>query len=264
MRVMPHFHRRAFTLLELLVVFAIVGILAALLLPALSMAKTYARSTSCKNHLRQMGSALQMYLLDHEHKYPYGVNPYDPSLDPVVGPRNTRYWWAKLQPYYPVKWTDRAYHCPGYNGTVAGEEPPRPPLGSYAYNQRGCRGQHHIGLPRSLIEFGIGPVTYQWAPFPPVSEAQVKVPSEMLAIGESRFLKGAPNQYPGGMSDMQCGQLSVSQFAFDPARHGKTYNQLFCDGHVAALNPFVLFNPTNNAASWNYDHQPHAELWYPW
>ncbi len=86
----------------------------------------------------------------------------------------------------------------------------------------------------------------------------------MLAIGESRFLKGAADQYPGGLSDMQCGMLSVSQFAFNPARHGKTYNQFFCDGHVAALNPSILFNPTNSAARWNYDHQPHPELWSPW
>jgi prepilin-type processing-associated H-X9-DG protein len=86
----------------------------------------------------------------------------------------------------------------------------------------------------------------------------------MFAIGESRFLKGAVGQEPGGLCDMQCGMLSVSLLAFDPARHGKTYNQLFCDGHVAALNPFVLFNPTNTAPMWNYDHQPHPELWSPY
>jgi len=123
---------------------------------------------------------------------------------------------------------------------------------------------HAIHLPRSLIEFGLGPVTYQAAPFPSVAEAQVRAPSEMFAIGESRFLKGAPDQEPGGMCDMQCGMLSVNQFAFDPARHGKTYNQLFCDGHVVALSPSILFNPTNTSERWNYDHQAHPELWSPW
>ena len=264
MRVMGCFRDRAFSLVELLVVIAIISILAALLLPGLSMAKGYARGTGCKNHLRQMGTALQMYVHDHEHRYSYGVNPYDPSLNPVVGAANTRYWWAKLQPYYPVMWTNRAYHCPGYNGVIAGEEAPRPPLGSYAYNEHGVRGPHAIHLPRSLVEYGLGPVTYRFEPFPPVSEAQVAVPSDMLAIGESRFLRGAPDQGPGGPSDMQCGMLSVSQFAFDPGRHGKTYNQVFCDNHVGALRPSILFNPTNSAAKWNYDHQPHPELWSPW
>ncbi len=48
-------NRAAFTLLELLVVTAIIGVLAALLLPALSAARGYARSTTCKNNLHQMG-----------------------------------------------------------------------------------------------------------------------------------------------------------------------------------------------------------------
>ena len=211
MRVMAHSGRRALTLLELLVVVAIVSILAALLLPALSRAKAYARSTSCKNHLSQMGVALQMYVHDHEHRFPLSVNPYDPSLDQVVGAPNTRYWWAKLQPL-SVDVDQPAYHCPGYNGLVRGEVSPHAPYGSYAYNERGSRGQHGLPLPRALKEFGLGPVTYQHAPFPSVSEAQVKVPSQMFAIGESRFLKGAAEQEPGGLCDMQCGFLSVSHF----------------------------------------------------
>ena len=91
----------------------------------------------------------------------------------------------------------------------------------------------------------------------------MKVPSEMLSIGESRFLNTKVNGVGGGWAAMECGQLRLPDFAFDPARHGKTYNQLFCDGHVAAMDPWVLFNPTNTAAMWNSDHEPHPELWRP-
>jgi prepilin-type N-terminal cleavage/methylation domain-containing protein len=59
-----------FTLVELLVVIAIIGILAALLIPVITHAKSYARSITCKNHLRQMGLALQMYV-DEYNRYPY-------------------------------------------------------------------------------------------------------------------------------------------------------------------------------------------------
>ena len=49
-------------MIELLVVISIIGILAALLLPALSKGNAYAHSTTCKNHLDQIGLALQTYV----------------------------------------------------------------------------------------------------------------------------------------------------------------------------------------------------------
>jgi prepilin-type N-terminal cleavage/methylation domain-containing protein/prepilin-type processing-associated H-X9-DG protein len=53
--------RRAFTLVELLIVLAIVGLLLAMLLPATQYAREAARRTTCQNQLRQMGVALQLH-----------------------------------------------------------------------------------------------------------------------------------------------------------------------------------------------------------
>lgn len=196
-----------FTLVELLVVIAIIGILAVLLLPAISSAKAHARSTACKNHLRQMGLALQMYVQENGSKYPYGVNPYAPEFDEIVGPANTRYWWAKLLPYYPIKWLDQAYHCPGYKGVISGADHPRPPLGSYAYNEYGVRPFYvgyedanrgiHIRFPNE--NYGLGPPYFSTSPLRATSESQIKIPSEMFAVGESRFLSAKVNNYPGGV-----------------------------------------------------------------
>src|ERR1035437_5640581 len=57
--------RTAFTLIELLVVIAIIAILAALLLPALSKAKTRAQTSQCLSQLRQCYVAMQLYLQDY-------------------------------------------------------------------------------------------------------------------------------------------------------------------------------------------------------
>src|SRR5689334_22759136 len=236
-----------FTLVELLVVIAIIGILAALLLPVISTAKAHARSTACKNHLRQMGLALQMYVHEHESKYPYWVNPYAQEFDDAVGPANTRYWWAKLLPYYAVKWTDMAYHCPGYKGVISGEVESSEPFGSYAYNARGARPSvvgfidpnRGINIKFPDLYLGLGPVADGDSPQRALSETEVVSPSEMFAIGESRFLNVKVNWIPGGDCDMLCGDLNFSRTehlgvkelsAFDPTRHGKNYNQLFCDG----------------------------------
>jgi prepilin-type N-terminal cleavage/methylation domain-containing protein/prepilin-type processing-associated H-X9-DG protein len=256
--------RGGFTLLELLVVVAIIGILAALLLPAIFTAKSHARSAICQNNLRQMGQALLMYVHENGSKYPFYLGPAGPSYGDAVG-RDGRavgmvYWSTKLYPYCPVNWTNSGYHCPGYRGITTGpfSKGGADRLGSYAYNVWGAmvlddsyaKDHEHLGL---------GPVMF-WTDAPAVSESQVKVPSEMLAIGDSRFRAGGSS--PGGQDTMHCGLLDSSGVDFE-SRHGKNFNQLFCDGHVLAMDPWVVFNPTSSAAMWNYDHESHPEIWVP-
>lgn len=64
----------AFTLVELLVVMAIVGVLASLLLPAAARMTGRARSTACRSNLHQIGIGLRLYLDDHGNRFPIMIN----------------------------------------------------------------------------------------------------------------------------------------------------------------------------------------------
>jgi len=69
---------RGFTLLELLIVLAIISILIALLLPAIQQAREAARRTSCQNNLLQISVALRNYNQTHHFLPPGCVNPTGP------------------------------------------------------------------------------------------------------------------------------------------------------------------------------------------
>jgi len=70
--------RRAFTLIELLVVIAIIAILAAMLLPALSSAKSKAQKIACLNNIKQLQTAWVMYNGESSGRIP-SCEPFDPA-----------------------------------------------------------------------------------------------------------------------------------------------------------------------------------------
>lgn len=235
-----------FTLVELLVVIAIISILAAMLLPALSRAKSQARGAACRSNLRQLGIVTALYLEDNGRGYPYfesqGAKPF---------------WGELLEPYFKSSWTNRGVHCPGYRGVLSYAGNGQAPATSYGYNVFGSFNATKRPFTATDPLLGLGRYVSVGIPYKAVRETEVRQPADMLAFGDSQMFPSVEPRH--GNDALVCG-ASFKLFPA-PQRHGKTYNYVFCDGHVAGFPPGVFQNPTNSAASWNIDHQPHLEGW---
>jgi prepilin-type N-terminal cleavage/methylation domain-containing protein/prepilin-type processing-associated H-X9-DG protein len=64
-------HRPGFTLIELLVVIAIIAILAAILFPVFAQTRDRAQRAACSSNMRQIGTALMLYVQDHDETFPH-------------------------------------------------------------------------------------------------------------------------------------------------------------------------------------------------
>ncbi|HEY3396820.1 MAG TPA: type II secretion system protein [Armatimonadota bacterium] len=113
--------RSAFTLIELLVVIAIIAILAGLLFPVFASARNKAISTQCLAHLKQIGTALQMYASDYDDRFPWAVDFAD-RYCPQIWAENPQYqaWIAYLplvsevlEPYCKNR---QIWSCPADSG----------------------------------------------------------------------------------------------------------------------------------------------------
>ena len=99
--------KRAFTLIELAIVTAIIAILTGLLLPAISRSRELGRSAVCLNNLHQIGIGLQIYVQDNQNMLPV---MYDrPLTNTPPGPAINQV----LLPY--LNGVSNIFHCPSDN-----------------------------------------------------------------------------------------------------------------------------------------------------
>jgi prepilin-type processing-associated H-X9-DG protein/prepilin-type N-terminal cleavage/methylation domain-containing protein len=249
----------AFTLTEMLVVIAIIGILAALLLPTLSAAKARAKRIQCVHNLHQLGVGLQV-ILENNHGYPVMATATNGGYPEKGIPWFT---WvhmlereglgiAKPEPDFfqkgvwlcpSARWSPRTLNGPvspayyGYNrcGII-------PPPAMNATNDFGLQGHHNADL--HIVT--------------PIQESEVAVPSDMMAIGDSfdgsvEFTRGKLGEGTPADDMLTCGNTLT--------RHQAKANVVFCDGHVESPTLRFLFQDTSDAAlvRWNRDHLPRRD-----
>jgi len=274
----PRPHERdfqfGFTLIEQLVVIAIIAILAGLLLPALSRAKQTARSIRCQSNLKQLGLGLRMYVHDFSHF---------PRIGEWVQEKNPYFisWVELIAPYTASRWTNDLYRCPDYPGyTLELGDHGAEKYGSYGYNYH---DNSHV-WPADVISLSPGGVDKNNKPY---SESAAKTPSDLVAFGDSHlFWSIGPSglEIPNGprrMSGVEfinfrlgyfmqkrkvpgLGSTASAEQVFRATeQHHKGYvNLVFCDAHVESRSHKKVFAFSDEAMKrWTIDNEPHREYW---
>jgi prepilin-type N-terminal cleavage/methylation domain-containing protein/prepilin-type processing-associated H-X9-DG protein len=174
--------RRAFTLVELLVVIGIIGLLVALLLPAVQSAKEQARQAQCSNNLRNLAAGVLQFALKQE-KFPgWSKTYYRPDNSPdTVG------WFPQIFDYVDMK--DSMTQLRG--GIMSGSE------------KKYWRNYPLISCPSDPTDFEAGVWSDAAAPngcgaAAPANVTKIKYPTTYVCNGGPRDTAPAGNNTPPG------------------------------------------------------------------
>jgi prepilin-type N-terminal cleavage/methylation domain-containing protein/prepilin-type processing-associated H-X9-DG protein len=228
--------RRAFTLVELLVVIGIIAMLISLLMPALSRARDASLAAQCMSNLRQQGIAEQMYLSDSGGAF---ITPY--QLSPKFSFVNHPYVFEYLPMLYQSAGA-QTWRCPvdnfydSFSGAIDRIGYPEPVNGtadiaySYALN---------FDLPGigHQIYRGPGLIPYQY--FNPWLGAKVTASAKTALLLETWSSAGLDHRTP------------TDYFRFNHIKN-TAMNVLFLDGHVESMTPKQILpgQPFTDTTQW--------------
>jgi len=235
-----------FTLIELLVAIAIIAILAAILFPVFAHARAQAQKTTCLSNLRQIGMAVQMYLQDHDERYPQSkqteAQPQVADASGKIDDPDYGSVFAMLLPYT------------GHGGSSAEDQLfrqrlfacPSDPLPFDPF----CLTKYNPGGP-AVISYLVNGY-FVWG----LAEASIGRPAETIYIAERRSETEAgvapfcddiyhPWFYPDTNRTAPTNEMDELTGAIAAHRHNGGSNYVFADGHAGWKRFSQTFSPPN-------------------
>jgi prepilin-type processing-associated H-X9-DG protein/prepilin-type N-terminal cleavage/methylation domain-containing protein len=231
--------KAGFTLLDLLVVIAIISLLAAILFPVFGRVRENARRSSCQSNLKQIGLGALQYVQDYDtHFMMCVVNTSGPYSDSVP------FGWSQaLQPYLK---SFQILQCPS--------EPNGPPATSgmgnsngytdYYYNRTLDGGWIYTNSTGTLLD------TFSTAG---LAESQVLKPSSSIMVGETNYNAQSPANMAGCNSTGTVGGYKPSSLKYDkvglPSATPQNPAGSLCNGDNTRTNTALALLPNPDAST---------------
>ena len=202
--------RRAFSLIEIIVVITVLGVLAAILVPVIASARASARSTHCVSNLQQLGRAFAVYAQEHNNCLPAPVDPAGTGTP----------WYAAIHPYAGRPWTGDmtrlapVFSCPTWQALDTNV----PAVDNIGYSMSA-----QLGSVPSLTR--------------PVPIASIAQPSRTVLLLEMSGPESIVFPTTAAPGPAFAAWYTSTHGAQGCERHDGSANYLFVDGHVGHLSP---------------------------
>lgn len=226
--------RSAFTLVELLVVIGILGVLAALLLPALARSKERARSVSCMNNTRHLILAWTLYSSENDGRLVYnlggdpGRKTFAPTTSPnwvnnildwELTPDNTNVNFVNLSVLAPnANYSANVFHCPSDRALSDVQK-----AAGWDHRVRSVSMNAMVGNPGALMQWGVNVNNPTFQQF--LKESDFRDPSSIFV-----FLDEHPDSINDGYFLNQPGSQQWTDLPASYHNGGGSFS--FADGHT--------------------------------